>query len=152
MSDKAPRRRGYALMLTIIFCVLFGALMAVALRRTASTIYSFTAHANQLEQDQGALMALADAMRALEVGPPPFDPGSSVYTCYDQVNVAPVQNLRIQSGPLVPKWYIITYTATGSSGTPPTYTYTVQVAAGPSTGPPDGSKQLNVNSFCANGP
>ena len=45
------------------------------------------------------MLALADAMRALEVGPPPFASDSpTVYTCYDTVSVPTVQNLSDSRG------------------------------------------------------
>ena len=142
MSRNLSHRRGYALILVVIFCVIFTTLIALAWRRMASTIYTFSAHADQIQQDQGAMLALADAMRTLEVGPPPFTSDSpTVYACYDTVSVPTVQNLMLQEGTETSKCYSVTFTLTGD------HAYSVQVVGGTPAGRP-----LNSDDFGSLGP
>jgi hypothetical protein len=101
MTRRRPSRRGYALILVATFSLLFVTFMGVAWRQLASAIGTFSARSNQIQQDMGAMMALADAMRALEVGPPPYD-ANGQYQCYWPGNtywnatVPAMQNARIQ--------------------------------------------------------
>ena len=78
-----------------VFCVLFATFMGVAWRRMASTIRTFSVRSNQIGEDQGAIMALAEAMRALEVGPPPIA-SYLANPCYCVESVPVMQNLRIK--------------------------------------------------------
>ena len=94
-------RRGYALVLVLIFVILFLALMGVAWSRVGSVLRVATARAVQAHRDQGSLPALARAMHLLETGLPPISP----YVCGVTLNV---------SG--VPVSYTVTFTAEGQTG------------------------------------
>ena len=78
-SRKLTRlaRRGYALMLTMFFSLLFLSLLGVAWRGTASALRGQSIREIQTRRDEGTIPALARAMRLLETGPPPSDP----YVC-----------------------------------------------------------------------
>ncbi|MBN1394420.1 MAG: hypothetical protein JW959_05315 [Pirellulales bacterium] len=72
-----PPRRGYALMLTMFFCLLFLVLLGVAWRGTASALRGQSIRDLQTRRDEGTIHALARAMALLETGSPPSDP----YVC-----------------------------------------------------------------------
>ncbi|MEN6451981.1 MAG: hypothetical protein ABFC96_15945 [Thermoguttaceae bacterium] len=59
-------RRGYALMLVMLFVVLFGAMLGVAWRRIASALRVEHALAVRTSADKGSVQALDLAMRVLE--------------------------------------------------------------------------------------
>lgn len=150
-TRRIPHRRGYALIMVAIFCVLFVTIMGVAWRHLASTIRTFHARSNQIYQDQGAIMALAEAMRALEVGPPPFTPpDSNTYTCYCVETVPVMQNLRLKyptdktKYPETPQTcnYQLTFTRPSAG----VYTVTVTKVA------TCGSTMLDINKFGEKGP
>ena len=98
---RLPRRRGYALVLVVVFSVLFFTLVGVAWRQTSSVVRIFTVRTNQLLRDRGATQALADALHALDVGKPPGDP--DVYQCYDTVQIPPLNGLKFQAGARAPQ-------------------------------------------------
>jgi hypothetical protein len=156
-TRRIPNRRGYALVMVAVFCVLFATFMGVAWRRMASTIRTFSVRSNQVGQDQGAIMALADAMRALEVGPPP----TTTYTCYCVETVSVMQNLRIKYPetdktryPETTKtcYYRLTFerqlSEESSSGDNRVYTVAVEKLE---QKPADGTF-LDINDFGVNGP
>ncbi|MEN6458374.1 MAG: hypothetical protein ABFC63_05540 [Thermoguttaceae bacterium] len=66
MRKSPAERRGYALMLVMLFVVLFGAMLGVAWRRVASAIRVEHALAVRTHADKGSLQALDLAMRVLE--------------------------------------------------------------------------------------
>jgi hypothetical protein len=155
MTRRRPNRRGYALILVAVFCVLFVTFMSVAWRRLASTICTFSARSTQFQHDQGMIMALADAMRALEVGPPPpplSDAEGSQYTCYCCENVPVMQNLKIKSPiALEPRYYTLTFTKAESDSNSRKYMVAVQPRDGP---PTNGAvvPLLDMNDFGNRGP
>jgi hypothetical protein len=67
-------RRGYALMLVLLFNVLFLMLLGVAWRRMGSVLRIASVRTTQVQRDEGSLRVLADAMRLLETGLPPTTP------------------------------------------------------------------------------
>ncbi len=66
LSRRPPDRRGYALMLVMIFVVLFGAVLGVAWRRVASALRVEHALAVRTGADKGSIQALDLALRVLE--------------------------------------------------------------------------------------
>ncbi len=77
MIQRRPRRRGYALLLIVIFVVLLMSLLGVTWRCVASAMRVASTHSLQVQRDDGSLEALARAMRLLETGLPPNSP----YVC-----------------------------------------------------------------------
>ena len=80
---RSPNRRGYALVMVVLFNVLFLMLLGVAWRRMASVIRIATVRTEQRQCDEGSLCVLADAMRLLETGLPPTSP----YQCGAIINL-----------------------------------------------------------------
>ena len=66
MTRRQPNRRGYALMLVIVFVVLFSAILGVAWRRVASALR--VEHLSEVRKqcDSGSVQVLASAMKLLE--------------------------------------------------------------------------------------
>jgi hypothetical protein len=66
MTRRRPNRRGYALMLVILFVVLFSAILGVAWRRVASALR--VEHLSEVRKqcDGGSVQVLAGAMKVLE--------------------------------------------------------------------------------------
>lgn len=81
---KVARRRGYALLLVLLFNVLFLMLLGVAFRQMASALRVATINKEQVQRDGGVTCALARAMRMLETGRPPLG-SDSYYQCYTTV-------------------------------------------------------------------
>ena len=74
MIGRLPNRRGYALLMVLMFNVLFLMLLGVAWRRVASVIRVATVRTQQTQCDEGSLRVLAGATRLLETGLPPSSP------------------------------------------------------------------------------
>jgi Tfp pilus assembly protein PilX len=109
LMRRSPQRRGYALVLVVVFSVLFFTLVGVAWRQMSSVVRIFTVRTNQLLRDRGATQALADGLHALDVGQPPGDP--DVYQCCDTVQIPPLTGLKFQSGQASsPYYYTLTFT------------------------------------------
>ena len=66
MNKRLAQRRGYAMMLVMIFVVLFAALLGVAWRRVASTLRVEHSAEVRKQCDQGSLQVMAKAMQTLE--------------------------------------------------------------------------------------
>jgi hypothetical protein len=66
VSRRPSSRRGYALVLVMVFVVLFGATLGVAWRRVASALRVEHFSAARRQCDKGAIQVLADAMNVLE--------------------------------------------------------------------------------------
>ena len=81
---RLPNRRGYALVMVLLFNVLFLMLLGVAYRQMASALRIATARTEQVQRDEGVVSALARAMRMLETGRPPIGSASS-YQCYTTI-------------------------------------------------------------------
>jgi hypothetical protein len=69
-----PPRRGYSLMLAMVFNVLMLALLSLAYRQLGSTLRIASAWTQQVQRDEGRLRAAARALALLETGVPPSDP------------------------------------------------------------------------------
>ncbi len=67
-------RSGFALMLVLVFIVLFLAMLGVACRQTAAALRIETIRTLQIQRDEGTLHALAKGLALLETGVPPADP------------------------------------------------------------------------------
>jgi hypothetical protein len=78
MHGKKLARRAYALMLVLVFVVLFLAMLGVAWRQMASVLRIEAVRTNQIRRDQGCLLAAIQGIHYLEehmVAPP--ESGSS---------------------------------------------------------------------------
>ena len=155
---RRANRRGYALIMVAIFCAMLVTFMGVAWRHMSSTIRTFSARSDQIQSDQGAMMALADAMRALEVGPPPL----STYTCYCIKDVPAMENMMIQCPAsniaLYPErttrcYYQLTFTRlTTEEATTPADDRIYTVEAKKLSAAPAAGSLLNINDFGSAGP
>lgn len=74
---KTSARRGYAIMLVLVFIVLFLSLWSVAYRHTATALRIESGRTLAVQRDEGSLHALARGLALLETGYPPTDP----YAC-----------------------------------------------------------------------
>ena len=70
-------RAGYAMMLVLVFIVLFLSLLAVGYRQTATALRIESVRSQATQRDEGSIQALALALALLETGNPPSDP----YVC-----------------------------------------------------------------------
>ena len=80
MTNRPRNRRGYAMVLVVLFVVLFLGLWGQAARQIGSMIRIEEARAHRVRRDAARLpieAALARALAALELGFPP----SPLYTC-----------------------------------------------------------------------
>jgi hypothetical protein len=68
MKRKPSSRRGYALMLVIVFLVIFLAMLGTAWRQVASVLRVETARASQTRRDQECLLAAIKGMHLIEDG------------------------------------------------------------------------------------
>lgn len=75
-------RRGFAMMLVLVFIVLFLAMLGVACRQTASALRIESVRTLQIERDQGSMHAVAKGLALLETGLPPTDP----YSCAVEID------------------------------------------------------------------
>ena len=72
-----PPRHGYALMLVLMFIIVYLVILGIAYRGIASALRVATAHAQRIDRDEGSIPALACGLELLESGQPPSDP----YVC-----------------------------------------------------------------------
>jgi Tfp pilus assembly protein PilX len=77
MRSVTTRRRGYALMLVLVFLVLFLMFLGVAYRQVGLLLRVESVRTLRTHRDEAATRALARAMSLLETGLPPANP----YTC-----------------------------------------------------------------------
>jgi hypothetical protein len=77
MKAAVSERRGYAMVLVLLFLVLFLALLGVAYREMAAAVRTVSVQSLEADRDEGSLHALARAMALLETGLPPANP----YVC-----------------------------------------------------------------------
>ena len=80
----SPHRRGYALVMVLLFNVLFLMLLGVTWRQMTGVIRVATVREEQVQRDEGVVCALGRAMRVLETGRPPIV-GESPYECYTEI-------------------------------------------------------------------
>jgi hypothetical protein len=91
MARRVPRR-GYALVVVLVFVTLFLAMLGVAWRQVGSALRLESAQVAQSRRDEGSLQALARAMHLLETGLPPDDS----YVCNATVGTsAGLQNYTV---------------------------------------------------------
>jgi hypothetical protein len=83
MSRNATHRRGYALMLVLVFNVFFLMLLGVASRQMASMLRIEAVAAAEHRCDEGSTAALAMALRLLESGLP-----SDNYQCWTRITTS----------------------------------------------------------------
>jgi len=76
MSDK-PNRRGYAMMLVLVFIVMILSLYGLSFRYLTAVLRTETTRTLRTQRDEGAIQALAVGLELLETGFPPTDP----YVC-----------------------------------------------------------------------
>jgi hypothetical protein len=111
MNSVLRARGGYALVLTMLFIVLFLCLLGVAWRQTASALRVDSVRAIQAQRDQGEIPAVARALGLMESGSPP----SSPYVCGVTINT-----------PSGLRQFTVTFTAEGTGGT--RYLWSIQAA------------------------
>ena len=75
-----PTRRGYAMVLVLVFIATLLCLYSVAYRHVAAALRIEKARVLQRDRDEGRIHALARGLRLLETGLPPSDPDP--YTRY----------------------------------------------------------------------
>ena len=83
---RLPNRRGYALVVVLLFNVLFLMLLGITWRQIAGVIRVATVRAEQVQRDEGVVCALARAMHMLETGRPPIG-SASTYQCYTTIGL-----------------------------------------------------------------
>lgn len=74
---SSSNRPGFALMLVLVFIVLFLGLLGIALRQTAAALRIETIRTLQIQRDEGSVHAVARGIALLESGLPPSNP----YVC-----------------------------------------------------------------------
>lgn len=132
-------RRGYALMLVMVFVVLFTAVLGVAWRRVASALRIEHVCEVRRQCDAGSIQVLAQAMQVLETrlhcdsnGVAWLDVGvsgspnyQSTYTCRSATTY------NVSNNPIVPdyRWYIVTFTPDTNDG----WQWSVSVVVAPPT-------------------
>jgi hypothetical protein len=103
-------RRGYAMMLVLVFIVLFLTFLGIAYRSVATVLRVESVHALQVQRDEGSTQALAAAVALLETGLPPTDPyvcgvtvqtsaGSRAFTVTFDLTDATTKTFAIHSAP-----------------------------------------------------
>lgn len=100
MRRSTAVRRGYALMLVLVFVVLFSMLLGVAYRELAALLRAESVAAQQSQRSAGSTVALARALTLLETRRPPESP----YVCGVTIDT-----------PEGPKAYTVTFTATDAT-------------------------------------
>ena len=83
MKRGSPRS-GFAMMLVLVFILMFLAMLGVACRRTASALRIESVRALQTQRDEGSLHALARGLALLENGLPPANP----YSCAVEIETS----------------------------------------------------------------
>ena len=71
---RRPARRGYAMVIVLVFIVLFFSLWSVAYRQTAAALRAESVQSNRVRRDEGTTQALARGLALLETGVPPSNP------------------------------------------------------------------------------
>src|SRR5439155_17039615 len=97
---RAPGRRGYAMMLVLVFILLFLSLLGVAFRQASAALRIETGHTQQVQRDEGSVHAVARGVLLLETGLPPSTP----YVC--------AVTIPTSAGP---RSFLVTFTSLGST-------------------------------------
>ncbi len=139
MNRRSSNRRGYALLLVMLFVVLFSAMLGVAWRRVASAIS--TEHLSNVRArcDMGSLQVLSQAMQVLETrlrwnpadnvaeldvsstSTPNYLPPWTAFTCKSQTSY------QLSDSVTDTFWYTVVFTPTAADGT----AWKVSVTAAP---------------------
>jgi hypothetical protein len=116
---RLPRRRGYALVLVLLFNVLFLMLLGVAWRQMVGVIRVATVRGEQIHCEEGVVCALARAMHMLETGRPPIG-SASAYQCYTAIGSGFfLLTFTPGTDPSVEAWSVtVTAQSTAPSGVP----------------------------------
>jgi hypothetical protein len=77
-------RPGYAMMLVLVFLMLFLSLLSLAYRQMGAALRAEAARARQARRDEGSIQALARGLALLETGFPASDP----YVCAVIINTS----------------------------------------------------------------
>jgi hypothetical protein len=88
---KTAPRRAYAMILVVLFLVLFSAVLGVACCELAAVIRTVSLQAVQSDRDEGSLQAAALAVALLETGVPPTSPYVCVATIDTPTGPRPVR-------------------------------------------------------------
>ncbi len=114
MSGRPSRRRGYALMLVMVFMVLFGAMLGVAWRRVASALRVEHVLAVRTIADLGSIQALDLALRVIETrlrrdgsGAAKIDVSADLTAPDPTLQASPCQckvQLNASDDPTQPRW------------------------------------------------
>jgi hypothetical protein len=81
---RSPNRRGYALVMVILFNLLFLMVLGVAYRQMACAIRIATVRSQRDQCDAGVVCALARGMHMLETGRPPIG-AATTYQCFTTI-------------------------------------------------------------------
>ena len=100
MAGRTSKHRGYALVMVLMFNVLFLMLLGVAWRQMVGVIRVATARAEQVQREDGVIRAMARALRMLETGRPPIG-SASAYQCYTTIGSS---------------YYVLTFTPAADPG------------------------------------
>src|SRR5687768_15234633 len=73
-NRRCPPRRGYALVMVVVFMTLFLSALALSQQRLASSLRLEKIQTLRVERDQGSIQAMAQVMILLETGVPPTSP------------------------------------------------------------------------------
>ena len=116
MTGPRRNRRGYALMLTMIFVIFFGAVLGIAWRQIASALRVEQFGEIRRQSDRGTVQAAAAAMKVLETrlrwdavaGSPKLADSDTAALTFKKSVADDQGNVR---------WYSITMTRTATGGT-----------------------------------
>lgn len=87
-NSRPPRkyspRRGYAMLIVLVFVILFTSMLGVAWRQIGSVLRTETVRVKQMNRDQGSLRAAAAALRMLELSKSTDFPDPAPESEYDK--------------------------------------------------------------------
>jgi len=114
MTQHPSHRRGYALLLVMVFVVLFTAVLGVAWRRVISALRIEHVSEVRKQCDQGSIQVLAKAMQVLETRLCRNTPTATKLNGSDSSTITYGYNL-----PNTTRWYTIKFTreSTDTDGT-----------------------------------
>ena len=109
-------RFGYALMLVLVFLVLFLSVLSVAYCQMAAALRAETARSLQARRDEGSIHALARGLALLETGLPPSDP----YVCGVMIDTsAGARSFTVSFASEGGTYWTVCSTPTAANETPP---------------------------------
>jgi len=80
MKTPSPSRPGYAMMLVVVFILLFLALLGVTYRQIGAAVRIESTRVLQVKRDEGSVHAVARGLALLETGLPPYNPYTGAVT------------------------------------------------------------------------